>query len=71
METRWQLRMEPFWGQPNPFGNDRKYLLASFAKAKKMTSHQVTNIYFETNEAPTKKAVVLLNASTKRNGSII
>lgn len=33
---------------------------------QKMTSHQVTNIYFEANEAPTKKAVVILNASTKK-----
>ena len=33
---------------------------------QKMTSHQVTNIYFEANEAPTEKAVVILNASTKK-----
>ena len=33
---------------------------------QKMTSHQVTNIYFETIEAPTKKAVVILNASTQK-----
>ena len=33
---------------------------------QKMTSHQVTNIYFEAIEAPTKKAVVILNASTQK-----
>jgi phytoene dehydrogenase-like protein len=33
---------------------------------QKMTSHQVTNIYFEANEAPTEKAVVILNASIKK-----
>jgi phytoene dehydrogenase-like protein len=33
---------------------------------QKMTSHQVTTIYFEAKEAPTNKAVVLLNASTRK-----
>ena len=28
-----------------------------------MTSHQVTNVYFEASETPTRKAVVILNAS--------
>lgn len=41
-------------------------LTRQFLPKQKMTSHQVTNIYFETNEAPTKKAVVLLNASTQK-----
>ncbi|MFV8377951.1 protoporphyrinogen/coproporphyrinogen oxidase [Flavobacterium sp. LB3R33] len=33
---------------------------------QKMASHQVTNIYFEATEAPTNKAVVILNASTQK-----
>lgn len=33
---------------------------------QKMASHQVTNIYFEATEAPTSKAVVILNASTQK-----
>ncbi|MFE3866560.1 NAD(P)/FAD-dependent oxidoreductase [Flavobacterium sp. LS2P90] len=41
-------------------------LTQKFFPKQKMTSHQVTNIYFETNEAPTKKAVVILNASTTK-----
>jgi phytoene dehydrogenase-like protein len=41
-------------------------LTQQFFKEQKMKSHQVTNIYFETNEAPTKKAVVILNASTTK-----
>jgi phytoene dehydrogenase-like protein len=42
------------------------HLTQQFFPKQKMTSHQVTNIYFEANEAPTKKAVVILNASTKK-----
>ncbi|SHM39860.1 NAD(P)/FAD-dependent oxidoreductase [Flavobacterium xinjiangense] len=38
-------------------------LTQKFFPKQKMNSHQVTNIYFEANEAPTKKAVVILNAS--------
>jgi len=38
-------------------------LTRQFVPKQKMTAHQVTNIYFEAKEAPTKKAVVLLNAS--------
>ena len=41
-------------------------LTQKFFPKQKMTSHQVTNIYFEANEAPTEKAVVILNASTKK-----
>jgi phytoene dehydrogenase-like protein len=41
-------------------------LTQKFLPKQKMTSHQVTNIYFEANEAPTKKAVVILNASTTK-----
>ncbi|SHG28802.1 Flavin containing amine oxidoreductase [Flavobacterium micromati] len=37
-----------------------------FVPKQKMTSQQVTNIYFEANEAPTKKAVVSLNASLSK-----
>ena len=33
---------------------------------QKMTSHQVTNVYFEASEAPTEKAVVVLNASKNK-----
>ena len=52
----------------------KQILLATTANAltqnyfpkQKMASHQVTNIYFESTEAPTKKAVVILNASTKK-----
>ena len=41
-------------------------LTKQFVPKQKMTSHQVTNIYFEAKEAPTKKAVVLLNASLNK-----
>jgi phytoene dehydrogenase-like protein len=41
-------------------------LTHKFFPKQKMTSHQVTNIYFEANEAPSKKAVVILNASTQK-----
>ena len=41
-------------------------LTHNFIPKQKMTSHQVTNIYFEATEAPTKKAVVLLNASKQK-----
>jgi phytoene dehydrogenase-like protein len=41
-------------------------LTQKYFPKQKMTSHQVTNIYFEANEAPTEKAVVILNASTKK-----
>jgi phytoene dehydrogenase-like protein len=42
------------------------HLTQQFFPKQKMNSHQVTNIYFEANEAPTKKAVVILNASTQK-----
>ena len=41
-------------------------LTQKYFPKQKMTSHQVTNIYFEAIEAPTKKAVVILNASTMK-----
>ena len=41
-------------------------LTQQFFPNQKMTSHQVTNLYFEAQEAPTKKAVVVLNASTQK-----
>lgn len=41
-------------------------LTQKFFPKQKMTSHQVTNIYFEANEAPTEKAVVILNASVQK-----
>ena len=41
-------------------------LTQQFFPNQKMTSHQVTNLYFEAKEAPTDKAVVVLNASTKK-----
>ena len=41
-------------------------LTKDFFPAQKMTSHQVTNVYFEATEAPTKKAVVILNASKNK-----
>ena len=41
-------------------------LTQKYFPQQKMTSHQVTNIYFEAIEAPTKKAVVILNASTQK-----
>ena len=41
-------------------------LTQKYFPKQKMTSHQVTNIYFEAIEAPTKKAVVILNASTQK-----
>ena len=41
-------------------------LTQKFFPKQKMTSRQVTNIYFEANEAPTDKAVVVLNASTNK-----
>ncbi len=42
-------------------GFARKYILESKTKF-----HQVTNVYFEANIAPTKKAVVILNASKNK-----
>lgn len=41
-------------------------LTKEFFPKQKMTSHQVTNIYFEAKDTPTKKAVVVLNASTTK-----
>ncbi len=41
-------------------------LTQKYFPKQKMTSHQVTNIYFEAIEAPTKKAVVILNASSQK-----
>lgn len=41
-------------------------LTQKYFPKQKMTSHQVTNIYFEAIEAPTRKAVVILNASTQK-----
>ena len=41
-------------------------LTQQFVPKQKMTSHQVTNIYFEALTAPTKKAVVILNASNQK-----
>ena len=41
-------------------------LTKQFFPNQKMTSHQVTNLYFEAKEAPTDKAVVVLNASTQK-----
>lgn len=41
-------------------------LTQKYFPKQKMTSHQVTNIYFEAVEPPTKKAVVILNASTQK-----
>ncbi|SHG44497.1 Phytoene dehydrogenase-related protein [Flavobacterium segetis] len=41
-------------------------LTQHFVPKQKMSSNQVTNIYFEANEAPTKKAVVVLNASLNK-----
>jgi len=41
-------------------------LTQKYFPKQKMTSHQVTNIYFEATEAPTKKAVVILNASSQK-----
>ena len=41
-------------------------LTQQFVPTQKMTSHQVTNVYFESNKAPTSKAVVVLNASSKK-----
>ena len=41
-------------------------LSQSFFPKQKMTSHQVTNVYFEADEAPTQKAVVILNASKNK-----
>lgn len=41
-------------------------LTQQFFPNQKMTSHQVTNLYFEAKKAPTDKAVVVLNASTKK-----
>ena len=37
-----------------------------FFPKQKMTSHQVTNVYFEATEAPTTKAVLILNASKNK-----
>ncbi|MEC5166401.1 phytoene dehydrogenase-like protein [Flavobacterium sp. PL11] len=41
-------------------------LTQHFVPNQKMSAQQVTNIYFEANEAPTKKAVVVLNASLNK-----
>lgn len=41
-------------------------LTQPFFPKQKMSSHQVTNIYFEATEAPTKKAVVILNAASQK-----
>lgn len=41
-------------------------LTQSFFPKQKMTSHQVTNVYFEADKAPTKKAIVVLNASKQK-----
>lgn len=41
-------------------------LTQKYFPKQKMTSHQVTNIYFKAVEPPTKKAVVILNASTQK-----
>lgn len=41
-------------------------LTQKFFPKQIMTSHQVTNIYFEANEAPTEKAVIILNASVQK-----
>ena len=41
-------------------------LTKDFFPAQKMTAHKVTNVYFEATEAPTKKAVVILNASKNK-----
>ena len=41
-------------------------LTKEFFPKQKMTSHQVTNVYFEATEAPTTKAVVILNASKNK-----
>lgn len=38
-----------------------------FIKKTEQSYNQVTNIYFETNLAPTKKAIVVLNASNNKN----
>jgi phytoene dehydrogenase-like protein len=48
------------------FATTANNLTQKFFPEQKMTSHQVTNIYFEANEASTEKAVVILNASTKK-----
>ncbi len=39
---------------------------SNFIQKSKQNCHQVTNVYFETNFAPTKKAVVVLNASKNK-----
>jgi hypothetical protein len=41
-------------------------LTQKYFPKQKMTSHQVTNIYFEAVEPLTKKAVVILSASTQK-----
>lgn len=46
--------------------NNANSLSQKFFPKQKMTSHQVTTIYFEANKAPTDKAVVILNASTNK-----
>jgi phytoene dehydrogenase-like protein len=39
---------------------------SNYISETKQNFHQVTNVYFEASLAPTKKAVVVLNAATKR-----
>jgi phytoene dehydrogenase-like protein len=41
-------------------------LVSKYVSKTKQNFHQVTNVYFEANSAPTKKAVVVLNASTDK-----
>ncbi|MBC7607481.1 MAG: FAD-dependent oxidoreductase [Burkholderiales bacterium] len=41
-------------------------LASHYISKTKQNFHQVTNVYFEANSAPTKKAVVVLNAATTK-----
>jgi protoporphyrinogen oxidase len=41
-------------------------LAGAYISKEKQNFHQVTNVYFEAKIAPTKKAVVVLNASTNK-----
>lgn len=41
-------------------------LAKNYIKKPKENHHQVTNVYFESNFAPTKKAIVILNASENK-----
>lgn len=41
-------------------------LASGYIAAEKQKFHQVTNLYFEAKSAPTKKAVVVLNAATNK-----